>query len=159
MKKIIIAVFIAFIISNFTGFVQAEETLFDIRTKIFNESKELRPLVNSKRDAILANSMWDTCIIAVTQLDAYFSMLGILNTIENEGLTPVAVKYLTDWLKDIKLSGDANLAALNESVASDKTTKNHIKKMKALFKELNEMVDVELEKINIVIKALKIKRL
>ena len=160
MKKIISIFLLFFVFMSFNSCaLAAGATLFDIRNKIYEESKELRPLLDDPKDAILANNMWDTCIIVTTQLDAYFSMLGILNTVKDKNLTEVSVDYLIDWLNDTRTKNQTNIKALEDtSVARGKTTKKHMEKLKAHLEELDQLLEDELEKIYIVVKALKIRQ-
>ena len=159
MKRKIFILLLFFIFMCQNCYVLGADTLFEIHNKIFEESKQLRPLLSKSKDAILLNNMWDTCIIVMTQLDAYFSMLGILNTVKDQNLTEVSVDYLTGWLSDVKTKNAISIRSLEDtSLASEKITKKRMKILKGHFKELDQLLEDELEKIDIVIKALKIKQ-
>ena len=159
MKRKIFILLMFFIFMCQNCYVQGADTLFDIRNKIFEESKQLRPLLKKSKNAILLTNMWDTCIIVTTQLDAYFSMLGILNTVKDQNLTEVSVDYLIDWLNDVKTKNAISIKILEDtSVAREKIAKKHMKRLVVYFKELDQLLEDELEKIDIVIKALKIRK-
>ncbi len=95
----------------------AAPAFLDIRNKIFKESKDIKALLPSSKDVYLINSMWDSCVLAMSQLDAYFSMLGIYNTIKRENITQTALDYLINWLKEIKRSGELNIKSLGKMLA------------------------------------------
>lgn len=146
MKKelvlLIISLFIFLGVKNSYG---ADSTLFDAYNKILQESNEIKPLLAKSKDVILVSSLWDSCLIALTQLDGYFSMVGIANTIKKEELSKETLKYLTDWLYTIKKTNQANLKGLEAiSHPLEAETAQRVTALNADFSELNNAIDTEL---------------
>lgn len=158
MKKIVFiaAVFILWISFDVYGL---NNSFLDIRNKIFEESQEIKSLLPNSKDAILLSSVWDTCLIAMSQLDAYFHMLGIFNTIKEKDLSREAAAELSQWLSEIKRSSELNIKILNESARPvEASTKDHIEKIKSYFGGLNLKIDAELGKISSLDKSIKRKK-
>ena len=133
--------------------------VFEMRNKIFEESKELRTLLPNSRDAILTSSMFDSCIIIMSQLDAYFSMLGIFDSISKEDLNDKPLDLLENWIKEIKNTSETNINSLNNvSETLDAKTKIHLDKLKGYFSELSKRLDPELSKVSVIRKSLKVKK-
>lgn len=156
MKKIFSIILALAVFLSFNA-LALDITLFDIRNKIFEESKEIKALLPDSKDVVLVSSMWDSCLIAITQLDAYFSMLGIFNTIKKEDLSKDSINYLSDWLNEIKRTDTLNIESLNsvpQPVELD--TEVHIERLKDYFTDLNNRIDAELKKLSILEDALEI---
>ena len=155
MKKIIFIILIFIIFLSFSVYA-LDTTLLDMRNKIFEESKVIKSLLVDSKDIILMNSMWDSCVMTMTQLDAYFSMIGIFNTIKKEDLKEDAINYLTSWLDGIKKTNELNIKSLDAvSVTLEPKTKAHILKLKDYFGKLNNQINAELDKISLLKKSLK----
>lgn len=136
-----------------------ESALVNIRNKIFTESQEIKTLLTETKDVILVNSIWDSCIMAVSQLDAYFSLVGIFNTIKKAEVTEQAIKYLTNWLKEIKNTNGANIKSLESmTITLNAKTKLHVERLKEYFKTVNNQIDADLAKISLLVKSLGIKK-
>lgn len=158
MRKII---FIGLALTFFLGLnvYGLNNSFLDIHNKIFEESQEIKLLLPNSKDIVLLSSMWDTCLLTISQLDAYFHMLGIFNTINEKNLNQEAVAELTQWLSEIKRGSELNLKILNESARpTEASTKNHIEKIKSHFSELNKRIDAELGKVSILDKSIKRKK-
>lgn len=135
-----------------------KNALMDIRREIFEESKVLKEKLTGSKDVILLSSMWDACVMAVNQIDAYFMMIGILNTIERENWKEEALYYIAEWLKTIKKTSELNLKNLKDfstTIAPD--TEKHVARFKDLFNKLSAQIDVELQKINTIKTSLKVR--
>jgi uncharacterized pyridoxal phosphate-containing UPF0001 family protein len=92
--------------------------------------------------------MWDSSVMAVSQLDAYFSMLGIFNTIKNENLSEAPVEYLLKWLKQIKDTTELNIKGLEAiKKTADARSKVFAMKLKDLFNKLKTRIDQELQTV------------
>lgn len=155
MKKIIFIILTFIIFLSFSLYA-LDTSLLDTRNKIFEESKELKSLLVSSKDVVLINSMWDSCIIAMSQLDAYFSMLGIFNTIKKEDLKEDVINYLTSWLDGIKKTNELNIKSLDAvTFTLEPKTKAYILKLKDYFAKLNNQINTELDKISVLKKSLK----
>ncbi len=158
MKKIIcIAVFLATFL-NFNAYA-AEVPLLDIRNKIFRECSGMRDLLRDSKDIIVVNSMWSSGVMTVSQLDAYFSMVGIFNTLKNSVLNDDPVVYLINWLNEVKSTNQLNIKSLDSiTYKVEPDTKIHIDKIKGYFNILNNIISAELGKVSALQKSIKIKR-
>ncbi|MBU1061782.1 MAG: hypothetical protein KJ952_03550 [Candidatus Omnitrophica bacterium] len=133
-----------------------DTALFDMRNEVFEESKEIKLSLTYSKDVVLMSSMWDSCIMVMVQLDAYFYMLRIFNTIETEDLKQDAVDTLISWLNDVKKTNEMNVKSLDSvSETAEAYTKVHLDKLKTYFGKLNTQIDIELDKIFKLRKSLK----
>jgi hypothetical protein len=156
MKKIIFTLFLSLLLNSSAHAVDFK--IFDMRNKIFEESKEIKILLPSSNDTIVLTSMFDSCLIAMSQLDAYFNMLGIFESIKQEDLSNTPIDFIINWLDEIKRSSDLNLKSMtNITQPLETKTKEHIEKLKYYFKELNKIADDELNKLNLLKKAVRVK--
>lgn len=147
MKKIAVAAVLISTFLNLNAYA-SDPGLLTLRGKLFSESQELKVALASSQDAVLVSSMWDSCIISLTQIDAYFSMLGIFNTIKKENASEAAADYLSGWLNEIKRTNDLNIKSLESvSLITDQSTKDHMEKLKVYFSELNAQIAAELKKV------------
>lgn len=157
MKKIIFIILSLVIFLSYNAYA-LDTRLLDMRNKIFEEAKAIKLLLPNSKDAPLLISMWDSCLIAIMQLDAYFSMLGIFNTIKGEDLNVDAINYIVSWLGEIKSTTDLNIKNLNMALqVLEQNTKNHIEKLKILFSDFNKRIDIENNKFFILMRSLRIK--
>ncbi|HDZ77310.1 MAG TPA: hypothetical protein ENH41_04425 [Candidatus Omnitrophica bacterium] len=131
-----------------------ENPFLIMRDNFFREAQELKPLLVKSNDVVLISSMWDSCIMTTTQLDAYFHMINIFNAIDKDDLNEDVFISLTGWLRAIKRTNDLNIKGLNTvSSVSDALTQIHIKKLKGYFSDLNKQVSIELDRISLFEKA------
>ena len=131
--------------------------LMDIRDKVLKESQEIKALFSDTKDVILVSSMVDSCILTVSQLDAYFSQLGIFNTIKKDDVTPAAINFLEQWLNGIKNTNDLNIKSLNAVTQNIQAkTKLHLERLTGYFTDLNMQIDQELAKLAALKKTLGI---
>jgi hypothetical protein len=136
-----------------------DTTLLEMRNEVFEESKKIKPLLADSKDIVLVNSMWDSCIITMTQLDAYFTILSVFNTIKNEDLTKEAINYLVLWLNQIKSTNELNIKSLNAITQKiEPDTEVHMAVLKVYYKKLNEQIVSELDKISLVEESLTVKK-
>lgn len=147
MKKTIVLMLAAVFMFLASGYA-LETGLMDIRGKLFTESQEIKALLPDTKDVILVNSMWDSCVLTISQLDAYFSQLGIFNTIKQEDITATAIDFLERWLQGIKNTNNLNIKSL-QSMPQDiqARSKLHLERLVGYFTDLNAQIDVELEKL------------
>jgi len=145
--KKIFTLFIILIIF-FTNFSYSQVSKFSItRQKLINQSRILRQHLNDTQDVVLASSMWDACLLAVNQIDAYYAMIGIFNA-NQAAKNKEAVGYLISWLRRSKNANVSNLKNLaNTSQATDEKTVEYMKKLYTYFSELNDYIDEELKKM------------
>lgn len=144
----------------FSSYVYALDNSFvNIRSKFFEEAKEIKALLTTSKDAILLSSMWDSCLMTMRELDAYFHMLGIFNTIKQRDLNEDAVIFLSRWLSEIKANSELNIRILSESAyPTESQVAIHIARLKNHFGELNKKIDSELDKISLLKEAIKRKK-
>jgi len=158
MKKIISFLFLLFILFNFKAYA-IDFQVFDMRNKLFEESKEIKALLTRSKDAVFLTAMFDTCIIATSQLDAYFSMLGIFGSIKKRDLSEVPIDFITNWLNEIKNTNEMNIRILSSVTQQiDQITRVHIKKLETLFNELTGRINAELDKLSLIKQSLKVRR-
>lgn len=158
MKKIIFITLIFVTFLNFNAYA-AEIPLLDMRNKIFRECRDTQPLLRNPRDIIVVNSMWSSGIMTVSQLDAYFSMVGIFNTIKDRDLTGDPVIYLMKWLNEIKNTNELNIKSLDSiTYKVEPSTKVHIEKIEGYFNSLNNIIIAELARVSALQRSLKIKQ-
>ena len=157
MKKNIFIILALLIFFNVNSYA-LETTLLDMRNKISAESRQIKALLLESKDIVLMSSMWDSCVLTMTQLDAYFFMVGIFNTIKKGDLKEDTVNYLTNWLNIIKNTNELNIKSLNTvTQILEPKTKVYKERLKNYFSELNKKIDSELGKISLLKKSLKIR--
>ncbi|HBO97483.1 MAG TPA: hypothetical protein DE315_02695 [Candidatus Omnitrophica bacterium] len=131
--------------------------LMEVRNKVLTESREIKALLPATKDVILVSSMVDSCILTASQLDAYFSQLGIFNTIKKDDITPAAVNFLEQWLTGIKNTNDLNIKSLNAVTQGIQAkTKLHLERLTGYFTDLNTQIEQELAQLAALKKALGI---
>jgi hypothetical protein len=145
MKKIILSTLTLILAWNISSYA-LETTLIDLRNEFLKNGQDIKASFNVSQDPILINSMWDSCIMTVSQLDAYFSMLGIFNTIKKENFNDAQFGFLINWLNQIKKSNELNIKSLDTVVAtSEPKSKIFILKLKGSFSKLNDYITKELK--------------
>jgi hypothetical protein len=123
--------------------------LLDMRNKFFDESKDIKALLSGSKNAVLLNNMWDACIVTMTQLDAYFFMMGIFDAINKDKWNEEAVTYLELWLTKIKSTDEVNLKSLKSFPPDlEAGVIRHAQKMEGYFTDLNGMIDESLSTIS-----------
>ena len=156
MKKIILGS-ILFLFLNSCAWGM-DFKIFDMRNKIFAESKEIKESLNHSQDTLVLSSLFNASLLTMSQLDAYFNMLGVFETIPSQDLSDIAVDFLTNWLNEIKSTLDLNISSLTGiSNSLEPGTKEHVEKVKYYFKQLNAIADEELKKLAIIKKTAKKK--
>lgn len=155
MKKLCFAVLILAVFLSFNAYA-LETRLLSMRNKVFDEAKQIKPLMANSKDVVLINSLLDSCMMTVNQLDAYFSMIGIFNTIKPQEITQDAIDYLISWLNGIKEGNELNIKSLNSlSGVNEQLTQTHVDKLKGYFAELNKNIDSDVGKLLQLKKAAK----
>ena len=141
------------IFSNASSYA-LDTTLLDMRNRIFEQSKELKALLPKTKNVIFVNNMWDTCVLTMTQLEGYFFMLGIFNTIKAESMSEESIDYLGMWLNEIKRTNTLNIKGLNAITAPlESDAKAQVDKLKAYYNDLNTRIDSELKKLSLLKKT------
>ncbi len=159
MKRFLPVLFMAFVIFLGHGVYAQDNALIVVRNKIFDECREMRELLKNQKDIIIVNSMWSSGIMTVSQLDAYFYMVGIFNAVKDKDLTEDPVIYLMKWLNEIKKTNELNIRSLDSiTYKVEPTTKARIGKLKGYFSSLNNIIDNESARVSALQRSLKIKR-
>jgi hypothetical protein len=149
MKKI---TGLVFVLCLFWGGVCSalDNPLVSMRTRFIQESNNIKLMLKNSRDVVLLTSLWDSCFIAASQLDAYFSLIGIFETIKPEDRTEAAINYLLNWLNDIKQTNASNIRSLNSvQAALDKTTNVIVRRMKINIYDLDKIIDTEINRLTV----------
>lgn len=133
--------------------------LLDLREKLFAESVKIKESINPKtQDFVLLSGLFDSCILAVTQIDAYFYLLGVFEFIRKEDLNKDCFNFLLSWLNTMKKTNDLNLKNLSTAgPIMEETTKDYILKIKSYFTELDKLLSQERNRINLLMRASMIK--
>jgi hypothetical protein len=135
-----------------------DTAMLDLRNRIFKQSNEIKNILMKSGNSLLLNSMFDTCLIAVTQIDAYFSMLAIFESIDSKNLTQGTTNYLINWLEGMRNTNTLNVKNLDAiGPTKDPTTDALTVRLKSYFNEMNRRIDVELGKMDTIRKTAKNK--
>jgi len=157
MRRITLMVLILLLVSVFFAYAEGIK-LIEVRNEIFKTSQEIKQNLSYSKDPILLNSMWDSCIIAVTQLDAYFSMAGLFDNIKKEDLDKNSFRYLISWLDNIKKTNELNIKILDTAATTfDQKTKVYISRLRNNFIEINADVLEERTRISLLENSAKSK--
>lgn len=156
MKAKLIVILVLFVICSLRSYA-LDTMLFDIRNTFFKESKEIKALMSPQsQETALITSLWDTCILTITQIDAYFSMLGVFNSVKEKNLNKTSTDVLMSWLNEIKRTNDLNLENLNSLQLPEKSRlQSSVERLKIYFSELNGIIGMELKKVDAVKRTLK----
>ena len=155
MKKIIFILLLVALL--FSSHAYASETaLLDLRNKIFDESSQIKALMTTSKMPVLVNGLWDTSVIATLQLDAYFYMVGIFNSIPKGKAPAASLDFIINWLNLIKntnLSNIKNIAALSGN--AEAAIQSRVKILTSYFMDLSIKVNNEIDRVNLIKKTLK----
>jgi hypothetical protein len=148
MRKTRLIAALVIVLVMLSGRSYAAQPLVELRGKIVREANDLKGLMSTSKDVYLVSSMWDTCMLTMNQLDAYFSMVGIFNTIRKDQVTKEAVAYLDGWLTEIMRVNDLNIKSLSGTKSAiDPLTKIHMDMLVRNFNDLNKAVTAERARI------------
>ena len=158
MKKIVLAIlFFSVLLVNYS--YATDTTLLDINKKFIEESIVIKDMFTKTQDVVLVNSLWDSCIMTVEQVRAYFHMLVIFNTIEPEALEDKAADSLISWLNEIKDTNNLNIKSLGKlSTPVEFSTKLSVRKIIRNYEILNKQIDFEKAKIMLIKRTIKTKK-
>jgi 2C-methyl-D-erythritol 2,4-cyclodiphosphate synthase len=120
--------------------------LLNARNKIFEQAKELQALLSSTEDPVAVVSLWDTCIMTATQLNAYFYLVGMYESVSEP--TADSVTYLKSWLQEVRRTAQLNIRNLSSTVSiTQPATREHLSRVKASLAELSLLLERELDKV------------
>ncbi len=149
MKK---SIFIALtlVISFSISAYALDSQLPEIRNKFFQEAQELKAIAVNPKNVVLINSMWDSCLMTMSQLDAYFSMLGIYNAVTNEDAAREAADYIYRWLNEMKRINELNIKSLKSVLQLNEPNINtHMDRLLIYYIDLNSRIDTERKKVSL----------
>lgn len=157
MRKLIFLVLALVLLWSLTA--QAlETTLLNARSEIFKNAQEMKKYFTTSRDPVLLSSMWDSSVMVISQLDAYFSMLGIFNTIKKENLENAQFNYLINWLNQLNNTIELNIKSLEAIKATtDARSKVLALKLKDIFNNLKTRIIKELQVVTQLQESIKNK--
>ena len=149
MKKIIFLLLgIVFIFSS--GVYALDTQLLEVRNKFFQETREIKALQATPKNVLVINGMCDSCLMTISQLDAYFSMLGIFNSVTKPDAVKDSSNYLSSWLGEIKKSNDINIRGLQGALQlKDPSVTLHMDRLRIYYADLNNRIDSELRKVSL----------
>lgn len=157
MKKIVfILMTLSFLFCSVHAYA-VDINLMNIRRKIFNEAEEIKALLSPKsKDTILITSAWNSCLMTAVQLDGYFNMVGIFNTVKQKDWTREALDYLLNWLDQLKKINELNIKNIDASPPkAEAGVKNRLSKIRENFIELGEELDREISSLKKVRQTVK----
>jgi len=155
MRKAIIAL-IALTVILSTNAYAIQNSFMDMRTEIVEESKKVKELLGKSKDSIAISSIWDTCLITISQIDAYFNLLGLFNSVPEKYLSQESAEYLIKWMGEIRKTNDLNIKMLGQTATiADGTTQLHMQTLKDYFTRLNTKIESEVININTIKAAMK----
>jgi hypothetical protein len=123
--------------------------IVNLRGSIFDQSAQIKGMITPKnKDGVTLTVMFDSCMLAATQLDAYLSMLGIFETLSDSKNSEDAIKFIISWLDSTKESNTLSIKNLDALMKVEKKTKEQADKLQATFVSFNTLIDGELRKLN-----------
>lgn len=152
MKVRLISLFslIVLVTSFNIGYTQQINPMQGLRDKIFQESKDIKDIMSKTNDLIMMTVLFDSCTITLSYIDAYFSMLNILDTIEDEYITTDTLDVINKWLISMEAANDMNLRSLDSSIPTfEQQTRQHIDRLRGYFTQLKTYINDEQRKLNI----------
>lgn len=133
--------------------------LLDLRNKLFEESKSIQFRMSDSPDAAIMLTLWDSAVLTITRMNAYFYMLGIFDAVKDQDMTDAALSYLVSWLQETKRANFMNISNLNgcppESL-HDPGTGKYIDQIKKYYTSLDSYLDKELAKMSVLKQAGKL---
>ncbi|MBN1913547.1 MAG: hypothetical protein JW788_04015 [Candidatus Omnitrophica bacterium] len=154
MRKAVFIVLIFTVFLNFNVYAKTSDFV-NMRREIFADAQAIKSVLTNTKDMIILSSLWDACVLTMTQIDAYFSLLGIFNSIEKKETTAEQVDYLNGWLLEIKKTNDLNINSLSSSQAIEEKTKAYMDKLRQKYNKLNDIIANELTKLEALKKTSK----
>jgi hypothetical protein len=147
MRKIfVIVAVVAFWATG--AYAESDFKILELRNRFFEESKQVKDLIPQSKDPAVLMSLYNSCVLTITQFDAYFGMLGIIQTMSDKELSSRALDVVSNWLYEIKRTNALNISTLDGmKLELAPETKNHLARLKAYFAESTMRADAELSKI------------
>ena len=148
MSRTFVLAVAAVMIFTQTACAAVEFKVFDMRNRLFEESKEIKSLIAKSKDSVVLTGMFDSCMLSMAQLDAYFSMLGIFYSVKDKEGTLTALNFLLNWINEIIRTNDIIIGSfVSSQIAVEKKTQEHLAKLQNYYAQLNTLLNGELKKI------------
>ena len=158
MKKTFVVVIAAYLFLGVQAAYCADVRINQLRGRIFDASGQIKSALSGSQDVIIVTVMFDSCMLALSQIDGYYSLLTLLDTIKEKDLTPRSLDTVTSWINEIKRTNNANITSLQAmNQPFDPGTKRYVELLKGIFADLNSGLDVELNKLVVLRKRIKTK--
>ena len=157
----IFLVFTVLILFSYLNSYALDNRLLDIRNKLFEEAKAIQFKLIDSQDTGLLLTLWDSSMVTITQLNAYFYMIGIFESVKDQKPKDSSLDYLVSWLQELKRTNQMNLrnfATIVPASIRDQNTKTHIDLLKRYYTTLDTCVDTELVKVAALRKTLSVTR-
>lgn len=160
MRKNIAGILLVFCMLLHSNIANAIEfKVFEFRNKIYEETKAMRGMLSDTKDAPLLVSAMNSCIITLTQLDAYFHILGVFETIPRDALALQTTDFLTAWLDELKKTNALQIKSLSSLPSGILVnTKARLERVLQLYMDLNLQLDQESNKISFIRQSLSVKQ-
>lgn len=147
-KALCFCVFIAVLLCTARSF-GAELQMLRLRNALLEESKKIQMALADSPDPVLVISLWDTCVVTLTKINAYFYMVGIFEMVEDKDKTEQGVDFLLAWLKELQRTTQVNIRELNTPVeVSEEATTVARSRLSELLARLNTHLDEEIRKVS-----------
>ncbi|HNX81799.1 MAG TPA: hypothetical protein PKL77_06595 [Candidatus Omnitrophota bacterium] len=151
MRRVLVLTVASLAIITQTACAAVEFKVFDMRNRLFEESKEIKTLIAKSKDSVVLMGMFDSCMLSMAQLDAYFSMLGIFYSVKDTEGTLTALNFLSSWINEMSRTNAVVLTSFDSSqIAVEKKTQEHLAKLKSYYVQFNTLLDGELKKVTVI---------
>ena len=145
MRKILITIFLLILILSNT-YPQVQD-FTQLKNQLMREASALRSHLATTKDIVFVSSMWDSCLIAINQIDAYFFMIGIINA-RKATMNEEAIGYLFSWLERMEKLNNTNLRSLaDQTKVIESGTIRHMKKLEEIFRDFNLYIGKEKKRV------------
>lgn len=133
--------------------------LLNLREKIFAESTNIKDNISAEsKDFVLLSGLFDSCILMVNQIDAYFYLLGVFEFIRKEDLNKNCFNFILSWLNTMKKTNSLSLKNLSTAgPIMESQTKTYIENIKNYLLELDKQITREQNRMNILMRSLGIR--
>ena len=103
----------------------------------------MNTVLADSQDPVMIISLWDTCVVTVTKINAYFYMLGIFEAVKEAEQSSRAVDYLLIWLNETRRT---NKTAIDQLAQPAQVTEEATDMYRAKISEYLSQLDTQLEK-------------
>lgn len=137
----------------------ADNGLLEVRDALFEESKKMNLVLPDSADPVMIISLWDTCVVAVTRINAYFYMLGILESSAEQKWSAESVDYLLIWLNETRRTIMVAMRQLGEPAQlNEAATDAHRGRIAGYLVQLDSQLEREIGRVGLLKESLNITR-